>query len=464
MNTPFPFDGMLVIAFLSLLLLAGVGLRATVPFFQRFLFPSCLIGGILGLIAMHTGVIRLAPSTIEAFAYHFFNISFISVGLTKDPNSHGGSGPKNHFFKGPAWMALMQGLTFPLQAMLGGLLVILFGWLGLRLFPTFGFLVPLGFNEGPGQALSIGKVWETVGFADATTIGLTFAAVGYFCAFFIGVPLVNRGIRRGRATFGPRQLPRDFLVGIVKADGERESAGQLTLHSGNVETMAFQAALVGGIYGATYGIIGLLGSWLPPDAAKILWGFFFFFGLGVALIVKWIMQRLHMAHLTDGGIQRRITGWSVDYLIVATVAAIELKIVWAYLLPISMIALASAIGTTLVVVYCGRRLPDYGLERTAAIYGVVTGTVSCGLLLLRIVDPEFKTPAAYELAVMNVFALPVVGGCTVLVNGPLWWDWSLWTTILVFAGILVAALILMKLMGLLSGDSPPKPAGLTSAP
>ena len=91
---------------------------------------------------------------------------------------------------------------------------------------------------------------------------------------------------------------------------------------------------------------------------------------------------------------------------------------------------------------------------TTAIYGVVTGTVSCGLLLLRIVDPDFKTPVAYEHAVMNVFSLPVVGGCTVLVNGPLWWGWPLWVTILVFAGIMAVVLTLMKLMGLLDGASP----------
>lgn len=461
MNTPFAFDGMLVFAFLSLLLLAGVGLRATLPFLQRFLVPSCLVGGMLGLVLMHSGLTRLNPSTIEAFAYHLFNISFISVGLTRDDDTPG-VGQKAQYLKGPAWMALMQGLTFPLQAVLGGLLVILLGWSGVQLFPTFGFLVPLGFNEGPGQALSIGKVWEGVGFADAATIGLTFAAVGYFCAFFVGVPLVNRGIRRGRATFGPRRLPRDFLVGILRTDAAPEPAGCLTLHSGNAETMALQTALVGGVYGATYGIIAMLGRLLPPDAAKILWGFFFFFGLGMALVVKWAMQRLNLGHLADGGIQRRITGWSVDYLMVATVAAIQLKIVWAYLLPISLISLASAVFTTILVVHFGRRLPAYALERTAAIYGVVTGTVSCGLLLLRIVDPEFKTPVAYELAVMNVFALPVVGGCTVLVNGPLWWHWSLWTAILVFAGIMASALLLMKLLGMLGGTPTADPVAQAS--
>jgi hypothetical protein len=59
---------------------------------------------------------------------------------------------------------------------------------GAQALISIGFLVPLGFNEGPGQALSIGKVWEGAGFSDAATIGLTFAAIGYFCAFWFLPP------------------------------------------------------------------------------------------------------------------------------------------------------------------------------------------------------------------------------------------------------------------------------------
>jgi ESS family glutamate:Na+ symporter len=169
------------------------------------------------------------------------------------------------------------------------------------------------------------------------------------------------------------------------------------------------------------------------------------------------MARIGIRYLANAGVQRRITGWSVDYLMVATVAAIQLKIVWDYLLPISLIALVSGILTTALVVYFGRRLSAYSLERTAAIYGVVTGTVSCGLLLLRIVDPDFKTPVAYEIAVMNVFSLPVIGGCTLLVNGPLWWGWPLWMAILVFVAIMAVVLLLMKLMGLLNGAPAAEP-------
>lgn len=275
--------------------------------------------------------------------------------------------------------------------------------------------------------------------------------MGYFFAFFVGVPLVNYGIRKGWATFGSGELSRDFIVGLLPKDNKNEAAGRLTIHTGNAETLAFQAALVGIVYGITWALVRFLGSFVPPDVATILWGFFFFFGLGIAYILKWMMKVAGIVHLVDPGIQRRITGWSVDYLIVATVAAIQLKIVWDYILPIGVIALANGILTTLLVVYFGKRLDRFGLERSAAIFGTVTGTVSCGLLLLRIVDPEFKTPVAYEIAVMNIFVLPIVGGGTVLVNAPLWWGWSVGLTVLAFAGILAGCLLLLKLLGFIKG-------------
>ncbi|MGD9241340.1 MAG: hypothetical protein PVG69_15015 [Desulfobacterales bacterium] len=181
------------------MLLIGVLLRARIPFFQRFLFPGCLIGGIAGLILINTRIINIAASDLETFAYHFFNISFISVELTHSSDQEKSSSGGKAFIKGPAWMALIQGSCFGLQAAVGGLLVIFFGIFGLELLPTVGFLGPLGFEEGPGQALSVGKVWEGFGFAQAATLGLTFAAIGSFFAFFVGVPLVNRGIRKGLA-------------------------------------------------------------------------------------------------------------------------------------------------------------------------------------------------------------------------------------------------------------------------
>jgi ESS family glutamate:Na+ symporter len=446
MQIPFPFESMLTFGALAIMLLAGVLLRAKVSFFQRFLIPSCLIGGTLGLILMNLDLIKLSASNLETFAYHFFNISFISVGLTRTENQGAALHPSKSIFKGSLWMALTQSTVFPLQAIIGGLLVIVFGGVGLKLFPTFGFFAPLGFNEGPGQALSFGKVWEGLGFEHAATIGATFAAIGYFFAFFVGVPLVNRGIRKGLAAQGRRELPHDFVTGVMDRKQEPKSAGTLTMHSANVDTLAFQAALVGLVYVVTYGFIKILGGFLAPDVAAILWGFFFFFGLIFAFVTRWVMTKIGVNHLIDIGIQRRVTGWSIDFLIVSTVMAIQLQTVWNYAVPILAISITSGVLTTVAVVFLGKRLWSYNLERTVAIYGTVTGTVSCGLLLLRIADPEFKSPAVIEVAVMNVIMLIPLAPYLILVNAPVWWDWSVALTVVVFCGAMVLSLILLKVL------------------
>ncbi|UCF83064.1 MAG: hypothetical protein JSV50_18055 [Desulfobacteraceae bacterium] len=343
-------------------------------------------------------------------------------------------------------MTLVQVSCFGLQAAVSGLLVILFGVLGLKLFPTFGFLAPLGFEEGPGQALSVGKVWEGFGFAQAATLGLTFAAVGYFFAFFLGVLIVNRGIRKGRATHGSKDLPQDLLTGIIPEDNQTETAGKLTLHTGNVDSMAFQAALVGLVYLLTYAFVKYIGMVLPPDAAKIMWGFFFVFGLMIAIAVRLLIRRFRAEHLIDAGIQNRITGCSIDFLMVSTIMAIQLPVVWRYIFPVSVIAMVNGLLTTVLVVYMGKRLWSYNLERTAAIYGTVTGTVSCGLLLLRIADPDFKTPVAIEMAVMNIFSIVPIGGCLLLVNAPVWWNWGVGATTVVFIGVMIVGLALIRML------------------
>ena len=450
MQSMFNFEPLLVFGFLSIMLLIGIVLRSKISFLQKFLFPSCLVGGFVAMFLTNLRVVDFEFSTFETFAYHFFNISFISVGFTRDDNNGAGANRRKGFLKGPLWMALVQGTVFPIQAIIGGLTVIIFGLMGTEIFQTFGFLMPLGFNEGPGQALSFGKVWEGMGFEHATTIGLTFASLGFFFAFLVGVPICNWGIRKGLSTFSPKDLPREILTGIIPENMKGESGGELKLHSGNVDSMAFQAALVGLAYVITYLLVDSVGYIFGGDVAKMLWGFFFIFGLGVAILIKWIMEKMGVAYLADPGVQRRITGWSIDFLIVATVAAIQLLVVWKFFLPIFLISFIGGILTTFIVFRLGSRLPAYNLERMVSIYGCLTGTLSSGLLLLRIVDPDLKTPVALEVALMNIFAIPIIFTCLLMVNAPLWWGWSLGLTLAAFGGMMVLSFVLMKVFGLIT--------------
>ena len=106
MQSPFPFEPMLVFGCLAVMLLAGVLLRSKIVFFQRFLMPSCLIGGMLGLILLNLGLLDVSVTNLETFAYHFFNISFISVGLTRNEASNATSKSKIQIFS-PKELLLM---------------------------------------------------------------------------------------------------------------------------------------------------------------------------------------------------------------------------------------------------------------------------------------------------------------------------------------------------------------------
>ncbi|MFW6297129.1 MAG: hypothetical protein ACOC03_01390 [Desulfosalsimonas sp.] len=441
MNQPFAFEAVLMFGFFSILLLAGVVLRGWVGFIQKLLFPASLIGGLLGFVLINLHGFGLDLELIKTFAYHFFNISFISIGLTPPEFEPDSAGRGAVILQGSVWMAVLQAATFSLQALTGAFFVYVFMISGTELFETFGFLVPLAFNEGPGQALSIGRAWESAGFTDASTIGLSFAAIGFFFAFFVGVPLANIGLRkRGKLKQGPDQF---FLRGFLPSGQKAESAGAVTTHSSNLDCLAFHLSQIGFVYVITYFVVELLAMAAPADVAAILWGFFFLFGLVVAVLLRKAAEKTPLGRLMDSSLQRRITATAVDYLIVATGCGIQAMLVWKYAVPIAVTALFAGVFTTLVVIVFGMRLSDYRLERTVAIYGVVTGTVSSGLLLLRIVDPELKTPAAREIGFMNIFAVPVVGGLTVLVNVPLWSGWSFPAVCLVFLAVFAGAFIIL---------------------
>ncbi len=450
MQTPFSFDLILVFGSLSAFLLVGVILRAKLAFLQRFIIPSCLIGGFIGLIFINSLPLGLDIKLFEAFIYHLFSISFISVGLTAfasdDNEAHMEEGPGvKVILRGALWGGLMQGITIPVQAIVGCLLVLLFGFFGMELFPTFGLFAPLGFTQGPGQALSFGKVWEGFGFEHAATIGLIFAAVGFGFAFFVGVPMVNWGMKKVRGSSGPLQLPEEFVKGYFPANVKKESAGKQSTHSSNVDALAFQTGLVGMVYLMTYGFVKVLNFPMSETVAKLNWGFIFFYGLLVALFTGWIMKKVGVVFLVDKRLQKRITGWAIDFLIIATIMAIKPAIVVQYILPILVISMSSGLATTMVMIYFGNRLDAYNLPRMVLSYGICTGTLSSGLLLLRMTDPDFESPVAIEAGVIALFAAPIVVPSMVLINAKFLFGWEIYHILLAFSGIMIISMLLMRL-------------------
>ncbi|MCG8478559.1 MAG: sodium:glutamate symporter [Spirochaetales bacterium] len=403
---------------ISAALLAATAIRHRVRFFQRYLIPNALTAGFLLLpfynyVAPHLG---LGSENLGEFVYHLLSLSFISMTLRAyAPQKSGGDGRIFATTIATLWQ-------FGVQAVVGLLCTYLFMITFMPdLFPGFGFLLPLGFVQGPGQAFAIGSGWARFGFAEAGSIGLTFAAMGFIFATFGGVFLINIGIRRN-------WLTKDFLreldtsavkSGIFPSRKRRPVGAEMTTESEAIDSFTFHIALVFTVYLIAYLLLFAITSGLTrlgplfADLAINLWGINFIFSALTAILVRNLMRRTGLDFAVDNKTLTRISGLSVDIMVAAAIGAISIVIVRAFLIPILFLSVvAGVLALWLVPWFCSRIFTDHQFHRTMMIYGVSTGTLPTGLALLRVIDPEFETPVAsdymYASGITFVFAIPFI--------------------------------------------------------
>jgi ESS family glutamate:Na+ symporter len=410
---------------IGLSLLLATFIRSRVRFFQRFLIPNSLTAGFILLIFYNyiAGYLGLSAENLGNLIYHLLSLSFIAMGLRNTPGRGAG---KRVFSTGLLIMA-----SFSFQAILGiGLTFLFIALVFPGMSPSFGLFIPLGFEMGPGQAYSIGIGWEEMGFAGAGTIGLTFAALGFLWACFGGVFLINLGIRKG--WLGPKY--REILsaarlrTGIYRRCDKSPSGSLLTTEAEAIDTLSFNLGTVFVVYFLTFlllkGLTYLL-SFAGAEGRELavnLWGISFIFAALLALATKQLFRALKIDHVLDSGSLTRIAGGSVDILVAAAIGAISLVIVVRYLFPILVMALAAGLLTIGYVFWLTSRLFDeHRFQRAMVIYGGSTGTMPTGLALLRILDPEFETPAAvdymYGSGVAFVLVIPYILAINLMMYG-----------------------------------------------
>jgi glutamate:Na+ symporter, ESS family len=406
---------LIAFGWLSGLLLVGTFLRAKVGFFQKFLVPSSLIGGLLGFILMsldwvgipgvENGWIAIDADVFSLIAFHLFSFSFISIGLISGGGSAGAN--KKQIFWGSLWQWGLFITVLCLQSLIGYFIFAGYnGLFGSDFYAPLGMLTGHGFAQGPGQALAISGVWQSnFKVEDALTVGLAFAAVGFFIAAFVGVPIASWGIRKGLAAHAPSDLPAEFTIGLMPVDSPAP-IGRHTTHPGNIDTVAFHLAILGVTYLVGYYFTYCLKYIILPGSLGVLtFGFIFFWGLIVAIFVRLILNKTGAGKYIDDDQIRRLTGTGVDFLVVAVLMAVKIGIVWKYIVPLGVTMLTATAATVVLVLFFGRRLNKFGFERIVMLTGQLTGTTPSGLMLLRIVDPQFKTPVAVEAGLMNMFGL-----------------------------------------------------------
>lgn len=375
------WTGPVVRTAMSLLLLLGAAelLRRVVPGLKGLGIPSCILAGLLGL-ALGPNAAALLPfevAVLESLVYHALAVVFIAVGLQPAEAVRGPVGPGVRSFTFA--IPLMQSL----QIAIGLGLVLLIGAVGFDApHPGLGALMALGFEQGPGQALAMGSAWEELGLQDGADIGLIMAAMGYGWSVVVGLPLVLWGRRRGLIQAAPphEDLPRST-----------ESEDDSPAGAGSLDPFTTQVVIIAGCYLLTWllcrGLFELIGM-------VEIWGFHFIVGTGVAMGVRPLLARLPGGGPVDGRAMGRISGFTVDLMTAASLAAVQIAVLQANLLPVLLI---TSLGGLLTLVAClwlaSRAFPEAPFEHAIVWFGMSTGTLAMGLALLRIVDPTMRSPA-----------------------------------------------------------------------
>jgi len=444
-------DVVLDLSILSLLLIVGSVLRRYVSFFQKYLIPNNIIAGFIGLLigSELLGLVNLESERLGKYVYHLLAITFIVIGLRQSKTSWG---------KGPVSKSFIELSCYISQAVIGLLVAFIFIYtVKPDLFAGMGFLLPLGFGMGPGIAYTMGNSWEKYGFEGGGLVGLTFSVIGFLIAYFVGIALINRGIKNRETTLvsGPEGITPDMRTGVIKND-KPKVAGLLTLSQEAVEPLAFQTGLVGTVYLLTYlfiyGVTSLMARAGLQDFVDTVWSFHFIIGLLIAVLVRTLMDLTKKSYLIDRGLMSRLSGTSVDYLIIASIAAINMRIIGQNWLPILIMSALAGFGTYFIIRYTAKRaFDDYHFERFIGIFGEMTGTINSGLVLVRVTDPDFESPAAEDLAYGGGIALFMGFPLLILLNVPMsFFDNSLkgyWIVLGLVLAYLVLLWVVWRLIG-----------------
>jgi ESS family glutamate:Na+ symporter len=411
----FPWLLFLDLGIVSAALLLATFLRYRIRFLQKFLIPNAITAGLLLMVFYNFAGPRLGLGTtrLEACAYHLLNLSFVAMTLRRPAEKHAQTRLR-------AFSIGISLLThYAVQATIGLALTFVFIWtLMPDLFPTFGFLLPLGFSSGPGQAFAIGQGWEKFGFSGAGSVGLTFAALGYLWACFGGIVLINRGLRKGWVRLGAGGRPSSTR-GVYERGAELPIGSRLTTDSIAIDGNTYTMAVVLLTYSLTYLFLRLITVALSAagpvgrDFAVNLWGIGFIFAALVAMVVRGLLGVMRVEHTFDDASLTRVAGLAVDVMVAAALGAISLVVVLRFWLPILVMGTAAGILAFWLIPAVGRWIyPDHQFGRMLIVYGAATGTLATGLALLRVVDPDFRTPVAtdymYASGMVFVLAIPLI--------------------------------------------------------
>ena len=169
--------------------------------------------------------------------------------------------------------------------------------------------------------------------------------------------------------------------------------------------------------------------------------------IGGLLVQLW-EDKLDKRKLMDAGLMRRIQNTALDFLIVAAIATINIEALIPAAVPFAIVMVGGILWNVFCVLVLARFfLPNAWFERSIAEMGQSMGVTATGLLLLRVVDPEYKTPAADAFASKQLLHEPFMGGgLWTSAAIPLLALWGGWKVFAISCAAMVVWLIVLMVM------------------
>ncbi len=394
-------------------------IKRSFRFFERFFIPNAIIAGFIGLLLgpQVLGLVNFNSEHLGTIIYHLMSVGFIALAL-KDRSSN----VRNKDIVNTG-IIIVNG--YVLQGIVGfGLSLLMVCTFLPKLFPVFGMLLPLGYGQGAGQAYSMGKQWETLGFVNGGNIGLSIAAMGLLWAYIGGIPLMNYLIRVKKIKPSHSINDND---NSVKGEIKKEDIGDAE----SVDGFTIQLFTIGIIYLATYlvltGLTAILRNFgtFGNTLSTMLWGFSFIIASLLAILFRFVYDLLRkkkviVREYTSNFLLERISGGAFDFMITASIAAISMSILEQYLIPTLVIGTIGGIITIIYIVFVCRRIYNTDiLENILALYGNLTGIVSTGLALIKEIDPNLESSAGRNLVLGSGAGLFVGFPLMLLLNVPI---------------------------------------------
>ena len=392
-----PFDVVMDIGWISVLLIVGNLMRRFIPWFQKLLIPAPITAGLLGLLLGPNGL------GLIQFSEHFGDYATILIAVVF------GALPFTMNFDAKVRQGARTMWSYSVGMYLAqwGFFALLGVLLFAPLFGTpdwFGIMLPVGFVGGFGVAAAVGGALDSAGMTEATSLGFTAAAVGMFSAIIGGVIFARWGSKRGHTNELPRldQLPEEMRTGIISLPGQRPSVGRATTSPSSIEPIALHIAVLT----VTIFLANILTNWLNetfPALSFPLFAMAFLVGLaGVGAL-----HLLKAPHYLDTKLMGSVAGASTDFLVAVGIASIVPAVVASYIVPLIILFLVGLAFCLFLFFYVAPRTFDHGwFERAVFSWGWATASVATGIAVLKIVDPEMRSGTLEEFGMAYVGFAP----------------------------------------------------------